>query len=92
MKGEKGLGGDVPPGTAGPSGRMLRTCPRGHETCWPEACPVCRARGAGYAPKVGANALRSATMKASWAMKKHAKDVAARLLAEADKRAAEAGK
>lgn len=21
----------------------LRTCPQGHETCWPSACPVCRA-------------------------------------------------
>jgi AraC-like DNA-binding protein len=21
----------------------LRTCPKGHETCWPRSCPVCAA-------------------------------------------------
>lgn len=23
----------------------MRTCPRGHLTCWPRACPACRAQG-----------------------------------------------
>lgn len=68
MKEGKGL---VPP-SAGPSGR-LRSCPQGHETCWPFACPVCLARRLYGKPRVTTpRPGQSEAMKAYWRRRKAA--------------------
>jgi hypothetical protein len=36
------------PQGAGSPPRSLRTCPQGHQTCWPYSCPVCRAMATPY--------------------------------------------